>query len=284
MHVIIAGVARRRAVRRRAGAARQLGDRQRRRRLNSVETVLEYAGEHTHVGSDTGGRAALLLRPGAVAPSGVGGVRPAARHLRRQPVGQRRTAGARGSCSPASSSGPSCCSSGSARRSRESEGGLYGKRIDVSFRWSMSWFIFSEVMFFGAFFGALYWARAACAADPRQPRQRDPLARLQGGLAERGAGLHRLAGRHRRAVRDHGPVADPDHQHRAAAELGRDADDRAPRADRQPPRARRSSVMWITVLLGVDLPRLPGLRVHARLQRPEPEARARASTARPSSC
>ncbi|MDE2370977.1 MAG: cytochrome c oxidase subunit 3 [Burkholderiales bacterium] len=42
----------------------------------------------------------------------------------------------------------------------ESEGGLYSKRIDVSFRWSMSWFIFSEVMFFGAFFGALYWARA----------------------------------------------------------------------------------------------------------------------------
>jgi len=41
----------------------------------------------------------------------------------------------------------------------ESEGGLYGKRVDVSFRWSMSWFIFSEVMFFGAFFGALYWAR-----------------------------------------------------------------------------------------------------------------------------
>ena len=41
----------------------------------------------------------------------------------------------------------------------ESEGGLYGDRVDVSFRWSMSWFIFSEVMFFGAFFGALYWAR-----------------------------------------------------------------------------------------------------------------------------
>ncbi len=41
----------------------------------------------------------------------------------------------------------------------ESEGGLYGKRIDVSFRWSMSWFIFSEVMFFSAFFGALYWTR-----------------------------------------------------------------------------------------------------------------------------
>ncbi|HZN86702.1 MAG TPA: cytochrome c oxidase subunit 3 [Burkholderiales bacterium] len=41
----------------------------------------------------------------------------------------------------------------------ESEGGLYGDRVDVSFRWSMSWFIFSEVMFFGAFFGALFWSR-----------------------------------------------------------------------------------------------------------------------------
>jgi cytochrome c oxidase subunit 3 len=41
----------------------------------------------------------------------------------------------------------------------ESEGGLYSDRIDASFRWSMSWFIFSEVMFFGAFFGALYWSR-----------------------------------------------------------------------------------------------------------------------------
>jgi len=41
----------------------------------------------------------------------------------------------------------------------ESESGLYSDRIDVSFRWSMSWFIFSEVMFFAAFFGALYWAR-----------------------------------------------------------------------------------------------------------------------------
>ena len=41
----------------------------------------------------------------------------------------------------------------------ESEAGQYSERVDVSFRWSMSWFIFSEVMFFAAFFGALYWAR-----------------------------------------------------------------------------------------------------------------------------
>ena len=42
---------------------------------------------------------------------------------------------------------------------RESESGLYSDRIDMSFRWSMGCFIFSEVMFFAAFFGALYWAR-----------------------------------------------------------------------------------------------------------------------------
>ena len=42
---------------------------------------------------------------------------------------------------------------------RESEGGLYSDRVDVSYRWSMAWFIFSEVMFFAAFFGALFWAR-----------------------------------------------------------------------------------------------------------------------------
>jgi len=42
---------------------------------------------------------------------------------------------------------------------RESEGGKYGRWEDVSFRWGMSWFIFSEVMFFAAFFGALFYVR-----------------------------------------------------------------------------------------------------------------------------
>ncbi len=42
----------------------------------------------------------------------------------------------------------------------ESEGGQYSQRIDISFRWSMSWFIFSEVMFFAGFFGALFYARS----------------------------------------------------------------------------------------------------------------------------
>jgi cytochrome c oxidase subunit 3 len=41
----------------------------------------------------------------------------------------------------------------------ESERGQYNQLVDTSFRWSMSWFIFSEVMFFAAFFGALFYAR-----------------------------------------------------------------------------------------------------------------------------
>ena len=43
--------------------------------------------------------------------------------------------------------------------SRESEGGKFNKQVDDSFRWGMSWFIFTEVMFFAGFFGALYYMR-----------------------------------------------------------------------------------------------------------------------------
>ena len=41
----------------------------------------------------------------------------------------------------------------------ESEAGIYNDQVDVSFRWGMAWFILSEVLFFAAFFGALYYAR-----------------------------------------------------------------------------------------------------------------------------
>jgi len=41
----------------------------------------------------------------------------------------------------------------------ESQGGLYNLQVDKSFRMGMFWFIFSEVMFFCAFFGALFYAR-----------------------------------------------------------------------------------------------------------------------------
>jgi len=41
----------------------------------------------------------------------------------------------------------------------ESERGLYNDMVSRTYRWGMSWFIFSEVMFFAAFFGALFYAR-----------------------------------------------------------------------------------------------------------------------------
>ena len=41
----------------------------------------------------------------------------------------------------------------------ESEGGRYNSDVDLSFRMGMLWFIFSEIMFFGGFFGALFYLR-----------------------------------------------------------------------------------------------------------------------------
>lgn len=42
---------------------------------------------------------------------------------------------------------------------RESLAGKYAHQVDISYRWGMVWFIFSEVMFFAGFFGALFYAR-----------------------------------------------------------------------------------------------------------------------------
>ncbi|TBU86864.1 cytochrome c oxidase subunit 3 [Phytopseudomonas dryadis] len=42
---------------------------------------------------------------------------------------------------------------------REGRSGLYSAQMNRSFRWGMSWFIFSEVMFFAAFFGVLFYVR-----------------------------------------------------------------------------------------------------------------------------
>jgi cytochrome c oxidase subunit III len=41
----------------------------------------------------------------------------------------------------------------------ESIDGKFNEQVDMSFRMGMFWFIFSEVMFFSAFFGALFYAR-----------------------------------------------------------------------------------------------------------------------------
>jgi cytochrome c oxidase subunit 3 len=48
---------------------------------------------------------------------------------------------------------------------QESQSGLHNPQVDLSFRWGMGWFIFSEVMFFAAFFGALFYGRAIAVPD-----------------------------------------------------------------------------------------------------------------------
>ena len=45
----------------------------------------------------------------------------------------------------------------------ENQHGVYNMTVDRSFRMGMMWFIFSEVMFFAAFFGALFYARHLAA-------------------------------------------------------------------------------------------------------------------------
>ena len=118
----------------------------------------------------------------------------------------------------------------------EDKSGLYSDRVDVSFRWSMSWFIFSEVMFFAAFFGALYWARVHSVPmlgnldhQILWPDFKAVWPTVLAGSTASPAGTVE-------PFVDHGPVAAADDQHRAAADLGRDADHRAPCADRQPAR------------------------------------------------
>lgn len=46
-----------------------------------------------------------------------------------------------------------------ALQASESESGMYNHSVGISYRMGMMWFIFSEVMFFAAFFGALWYTR-----------------------------------------------------------------------------------------------------------------------------
>ena len=129
----------------------------------------------------------------------------------------------------------------------ESEGGLYNQRVDTSYRWSMSWFIFSEVMFFAAFFGALYYARVDHDAVARRPGpQAVPVAGLRRHLAERRARPAPVE-----PFQTIGPWPIPTINTALLLASGRHADDRAPCAEGQPPHAGRSSGCSLTIALGV---------------------------------
>jgi cytochrome c oxidase subunit 3 len=146
----------------------------------------------------------------------------------------------------------------------ESEGGLYSDRIDVSFRWSMSWFIFSEVMFFAAFFGALYWARVHSVPMLGNLEHQLLWPDFKALWPSAGPGITASPAGTVEPFSHDRPVAAADHQHRAAADIGRHADHRAPRADRRP--ARQDDHLDVDHgAAGRHLPVCAGLRVHARL-------------------
>ncbi len=72
----------------------------------------------------------------------------------------------------------------------ESEGGQFNRQVDTSFRWGMSWFIFSEVMFFAAFFGALFYMRVLSLSWLASPETADYLwPGFKGEWPSQGPGL-----------------------------------------------------------------------------------------------
>ncbi len=141
----------------------------------------------------------------------------------------------------------------------ESQAGAYREWEDKSFRYGMVWFIASEVAFFAAFFGALFYMRDDLGARTRQhgvrPRHH-AVARLHRRLA-----LGRPQGR---AIHADGRLGHPGHQHRPAAVIRRDGDlgalgaaqGQAHATQSRPRRHRRSRCA---------LPRAASLRVLPRL-------------------
>ena len=72
----------------------------------------------------------------------------------------------------------------------ESESGKYNKQVDVSFRWGMSWFIFSEVMFFARVLRRALLHAGALGARAGRLEAKLIWPGLQAGLAGRGPGHH----------------------------------------------------------------------------------------------
>ncbi len=113
----------------------------------------------------------------------------------------------------------------------ESLQGKYNAQVDTSFRMGMMWFIFSEVMFFAAFFGALFYARNF--ALPWLSGEGDGALTNQflwsgftAGWPSNGPAA--IGG----ALRNHPGLGPAAGQHDAAAQLGRDHHPGPPRPAR----------------------------------------------------
>ena len=89
----------------------------------------------------------------------------------------------------------------------ESLGGQYGHKIDISFRWSMTWFIFSEVMFLRRLLHRVVVGPHALGSCAGQPGECGSVARIQSRLAQPGCGCDCIACQHCGTLHDDGSMA-----------------------------------------------------------------------------
>src|SRR5579864_3742143 len=147
----------------------------------------------------------------------------------------------------------------------ENQRGIYNLQVDRSFRMGMMWFIFSEVMFFAAFFGALFYARVLSVpwrGGHQDVHQLRAMAALRRHLAEQRPRARRRP--RRLLIQRHEPLRDPGTQHA-------DPPDQRLYRDDGPPRAALRAAHPARRVAGADFPpglhlrRLPGLRVRRGL-------------------
>jgi cytochrome c oxidase subunit 3 len=120
----------------------------------------------------------------------------------------------------------------------ENQHGMYNMAVDRSFRMGMMWFIFSEVMFFAAFFGALFYARNLAvpwlSGDGVKIFTKLLLWKDYDGVWPTN-GPAALGPRADGTFRDRSGARPAGHQYRHPAHQQRHGHDRAPRPAHRPP-------------------------------------------------
>ena len=141
----------------------------------------------------------------------------------------------------------------------ENQHGMYNLAVDRSFRLGMMWFIFSEVMFFAAFFGALFYVRQLSvpwlSGDGTKIFTNLLLWKGYSGQWPR-----RTRSACRRQLRDRAGTRTARDQYGHPADEQRHGDDRTPRIDRGASRPPQG-IPGTDILAGFHLRLPPGRRI-----------------------
>jgi cytochrome c oxidase subunit 3 len=162
---------------------------------------------------------------------------------------------------------------------------MYNMQVDKSFRMGMMWFIFSEVMFFAAFFGALFYARSSRCRGSAARASRSSTSCCCGRTTRtawptNGPAAHRR-GRH---VRDHPGLRPAGCINTAILLTSGVTITIAHHALRAGNRGHPEHLPGATFLLGFLFVGLQADGIPPRLHRARPDSCPPASTARRSSC